>query len=226
MTTPAETRSDRKRRAIVEAAEAAFLRGGYLGTSMDEIAAAAAVSKQTVYKHFADKAGLFAAVVTATVTAASDPVVDGIRAARDTDADAVAVVLRELARRQLTLVLQPRMLRLRRLVIAEAGRFPELGRAFHEQGPARTVDALAEVVARLAGRGLLDAPDPHRAATEFNWLVMSAPLNRAMLLGEDAAPAAAEIDRWADDGVRTFLAAYGRVNSSGSLSNHSSTARS
>ena len=50
-----ERRSDRKRAAILEAATEAFLQRGYLGTSMDEIAAQAAVSKQTVYKHFADK---------------------------------------------------------------------------------------------------------------------------------------------------------------------------
>ena len=47
--------SARKRSAILEAATTLFLRNGYRGTSMDEIAALAAVSKQTVYKHFADK---------------------------------------------------------------------------------------------------------------------------------------------------------------------------
>lgn len=210
MTAPTDSRSARKRRAIVEAAEAAFLRGGYLGTSMDEIAATAGVSKQTVYKHFTDKAGLFDAVVTATVTAASDPVAAGIAAAGE--ADDVRAALLALARRQLELVLQPRMLRLRRLVIAEAGRFPQLGRAFHDQGPARTVEALAEVVARLAARGLLGGIDGPGAALlaarQLNWLVMSAPMNRAMLLGEDGPPDGADVERWAEDGVRTFLAAY------------------
>ncbi|MGE3288725.1 MAG: TetR/AcrR family transcriptional regulator [Pseudonocardia sp.] len=208
MTDPAGTRSARKLRAIVDAAEAAFLRGGYLGTNMDEIAAAAGVSKQTVYKHFAGKAGLFQAVVAATVTAASDPVAEGIALAAGTDD--VRGTLHALARRQLELVLQPRMMRLRRLVIAEAGRFPELGRAFHEQGPARTVDALAAVLARLAERGLLEVDDAPLAARQFNWLVMSAPLNRAMLLGEDGPPDPADVERWAGEGVRTFLAAYGR----------------
>ena len=48
-------RSARKRRAIMEAATALFLRDGYRRTSMDQVAADAAVSKQTVYKQFADK---------------------------------------------------------------------------------------------------------------------------------------------------------------------------
>ena len=101
------------------------------------------------------------------------------------------------------------MWRLRRLVIAEAARFPELGRVFYEQGPGRTIAALAATFDRLAERGLLHVPDPLLAANQFNWLILSAPLNRAMLLGEDRAPDPAEIDRWAEDGVRAFLAAYG-----------------
>src|SRR3954452_886388 len=109
----AESRSARKRRAILEAATAAFLRNGYLGTSMDEIAAAAGVSKQTVYKHFADKQRLFAEIVTTTVKEASDPVHDEVHHLQDSgeiDAD-----LRDLARRQLSLVMQPRITQLRRL---------------------------------------------------------------------------------------------------------------
>ena len=44
--------------------------------------------------------------------------------------------LRDLASRLLARVIQPRLLQLRRLVISEAGRFPELGRLFYERGPA------------------------------------------------------------------------------------------
>ena len=38
---------------------------------------------------------------------------------------------------------------------------------------------------RLASRGVLELEDPRLAAAHFNWLVMSIPLNEAMLLGED-----------------------------------------
>ena len=203
-----EPRSARKRRAILEAATDAFLRNGYLGTSMDEIAAGAGVSKQTVYKHFADKERLFTEIVTTTVDEAGDPVADEVRALANTED--VEADLRKLARRQLAAVMKPRLMQLRRLVIGEAGRFPELGRAFYERGAGRTVAALAEAFEGLAARGVLRLDDPQLAAAHFNWLIMSAPVNRAMLLGDEEIPAPAELDRYADGGARAFLAAYGR----------------
>ena len=62
-------RSARKRRAIVEAATEVFLDNGYRGASMDAIAARAQVSKQTVYKHVADKERLFSEIVANAVDA-------------------------------------------------------------------------------------------------------------------------------------------------------------
>jgi AcrR family transcriptional regulator len=202
-----ERRSARKRRVIRDAAASAFLSNGYLGTSMDEIAALARVSKQTVYKHFADKERLFSEIVTATVDEIADPNTDEVLNLRDTGN--VERDLRRFARRQLRAVMEPRLLALRRLVIGESGRFPELGRLFYDRGPGRTIDALTTMFERLASRGVLELDDPRLAAAHFNWLVMSIPLNQAMLLGEDEPATPAELNRYADAGVRAFLAAYG-----------------
>ncbi len=208
-----ERRSGRKRRAIIEAATAAFLDHGYRGTSMDVIAAAAGVSKQTVYQHFGDKQRLFRELIAATVQSASDPVYDEVR--RLADSGRLDKDLRDLARRLLTLVLQPTMMRLRRLVIAEARQFPDLGRVFYDLGPGRTITALTATFAELTRDGRLDAPDATLAATQFNWLIMSAPVNQAMLLGHDDPPTTRQINSWADSGVRTFLAAYADHSSAG-----------
>jgi TetR/AcrR family transcriptional repressor of mexJK operon len=94
-------------------------------------------------------------------------------------------------------------------VIGEVGRFPELGRIFYERGAGRSIAGLASAFERLGERGLLRVDDPTLAAAHFSWLIMSAPVNRAMLLGDDAIPSAAELDAYADAGVRAFLAAYG-----------------
>ena len=202
-----QTQTARKRRAILDAATTLFLREGYLATSMDQIAAAASVSKQTVYKQFAGKQSLFCEIVTGTVAEISDPVAEQVASLRDsTD---LAADLRGLARALLAQVLQPRMMQLRRLVIGEASRFPELGRLFYDSGPGRTIDALAAVVESLAARGTLRLQDPRLAAEQFNWLVMSAPLNRVMLCGDAELPSQADVDRYADAGTWAFLAAYG-----------------
>jgi TetR/AcrR family transcriptional repressor of mexJK operon len=202
-----EPRAVRKRNEILEAATTLFLRNGYLGTSMDEIAALARVSKQTVYKHFEDKEQLFTEIVVSAVDEAGDPVHDELRRlqdSRDVEAD-----LRDFARRELTAVMRPRLMQLRRLLIGEASRFPHLGRTFFERGQLRTNAALATAFERLAERGALRLDDPHLAAQHFNLLIMGAPINQAMLLGRDDPPSAEELDRYVENGVRVFLAAYG-----------------
>lgn len=202
------TRSQRKRGAIVDAATELFLGHGYAGTTMDDVARLAKVSKQTVYMHFGDKERLLTEIVMAIVTATGDPVDDHI--SRLADTDRLETDLRDHARRQLTAVLQLRPMRLRRLIIAEAVSFPDLGRAFYELGPGRTIAELAAAFTRLAERGFLTIDDPTRAASDFNWLIMSEPLNRAMLLGHEQPPDERFVADWADHGTHTFLAAYGR----------------
>ena len=202
-----QTRTARKRRAIVDAATTLFLAEGYLATSMDRIAAAASGSKQPVYKQFADKQSLFREIVTATVARVSDPVAEQVASLRDSDD--LDTGLRDLARALLAQVIQPSVMQLRRLVIGEAGRFPELGRLFYDSGPGRTIGTLAATFENLAARGALRLEDPLLAAEHFNWLVMSAPLNRVMLCGDAELPAQADLDHYADAGTRAFLAAYG-----------------
>jgi TetR/AcrR family transcriptional regulator, mexJK operon transcriptional repressor len=68
--------------------------------------------------------------------------------------------------------------------------------------------ALADAFETLAEHGQLELDDAALAAAHFNWLIMSIPLNQAMLFGHDEPPA--DLDRYADTGVRVFLAAYGR----------------
>lgn len=201
-------RSERKHRAILDAATEIFLRQGYLGASMDDVAAQAEVSKQTVYKQFASKEALFVAVVSAMTGTAGDQVQREI--AKLGEQDDPERELLAYAERQLTVVLTPRLMQLRRLVIGEANRFPALGRALYDGGPGRAIAGLAMAFARWNERGLLAIEDPATAASHFNWLVMGEPVNNAMLLGDESIPKQAALRRHAVDSVRVFLAAYGR----------------
>jgi TetR/AcrR family transcriptional repressor of mexJK operon len=202
----AEPRSARKRRAIMQAATSLFLSQGYPGTSMDQVAARAAVSKQTVYKHFGDKYRLFREIVL-EVTPTVDSFVArlaGLQQTQDLERD-----LHELARWYITAVTQPHIIQLRRLVIAEAVRFPELGRAYYERAPKQSLDVLASCFQRLAERGLLEIEEPLLAAHHFAYLVLMIPLDRALLCGEDERFTPSELQHLADAAVRVFLAAYG-----------------
>jgi TetR/AcrR family transcriptional repressor of mexJK operon len=205
---PAEAtgRSAVKHRSILDAAQAVFLREGYARATMDQVAALAAVSKQTVYKHFADKERLFAAVVTDQIDA-TEALTHTMVAALGASDD-VAGDLRAFARRHIAEVTEPHLLRLRRIVIAEADRFPDLAQAWYASGPERAHATLAEQFRALADRGLLRVDDPLLAAQNFNWLVLSIPLNEAMFRGSDTRFTTRQLHRWADEAVRIFLAAH------------------
>ncbi len=68
------TRTERKHRAILAAAEELFLQQGFERTSMDDVAALAGVSKQTVYAQFSSKDALFAAMSLGMTEVAADAV--------------------------------------------------------------------------------------------------------------------------------------------------------
>jgi TetR/AcrR family transcriptional repressor of mexJK operon len=207
---PETGRSALKREAILSAATALFLRDGYRDTSMDQVAADAGVSKQTVYKQFEDKERLFRDIVLG-VTGNAEAIITGMTSALGgtgvASRDDLQAVLTDLARRYIDGVLQPHVLALRRLVIAEAERFPDLARAYYEQAPARAIEVIASAVRTYTGRGLLTADDPGLAAAHFAYLALAIPLDKAQFR-PDERPSPAERDRLASEAVRVFLAAY------------------
>jgi len=199
-------RSARKRQAIMDAASEIFLANGYQGTSMDEIAALAEVSKQTVYKNFADKRQLFGEIVLRAASRADE----FVRALPQVLADApdVEAGLRTLARQYLAAVMQPELLQLRRLVISEAGRFPDLARDYYKLAPDHVMATLAVQFSDLSKKGLLDIDDPAGAASHYAFLVLGLPLDRAMFLGAKHGLTPAAMNQHADAAAGVFLAAY------------------
>jgi TetR/AcrR family transcriptional repressor of mexJK operon len=201
-------RSMRKREAILQAATELFLTREYSGTSMEDIAVAAAVSKQTVYKHFSDKLTLFREVALGSVEHVSRDFQSQV--ASVAEAPDVPAALRDLARSYINAVMNPMLLRRRQLVLREAGRFPDLARTYYDSGPRRTIGVLSTAFARLAHRGELAIDDPRTAATQFAFLVVGEPLDTAMFRGAGRRRRRSELDALAEAGVEVFLAAYGR----------------
>lgn len=201
-----DPRTLRTRAAVTEAATALFLRNGYVGTGVDDIAALAAVSKRSIYNNFGDKQTLFRHVVlhfTATAEQFAGQLVGALATVED-----VPHALHDLGRRHLVTVARPEVLRLRRLVILEAGRFPDLAAEYYRRAPGRVITALTSAFAELHQCGELVAPDPARAAQHYSYLVLGGVLDTWMFDPEGELPAPSSLEQIADDGVRAFLAAY------------------
>jgi AcrR family transcriptional regulator len=197
---------DAVRRAILDAARNLYLAKGYAGTNTDEVAALAAVSKQTLYRHFADKDELVAEVIRSVIAAAEEQGAesfDALAETADLERDLIA-----FARQHIRDVIDPDIMRMRRRIISEVDRFPALARAWYDAGPKRGHEKLAACFTRLRERGLLAVDDPLLAAEQFNWLILSIPMNRAMF-DADAPLDTGNHDYHADAAVRVFLAAYG-----------------
>lgn len=199
-------RAARKRDQIQRAAIGPFLQNGYAGTGIDDIAAAARISKQTLYKYFTGKEELFLSIIQNTVGEVLDELFHRIDTRLHGGADLEEDLL-ALASRYIRLIMRPELLALRRLVIGEAGRFPQIGDMWWRAGPARFTSELAPQLKRLADQGKLAIDDPDLAAAQFNWLVLSIPLNAAMFC-PDGEFTTVQLDHHAAAGVRTFLAAY------------------
>lgn len=199
-------RSARKRLTILSAGRDLFLSNGYQGTSVDQIAASAEVSKQTVYKHFGDKHELLLAIVNNALESTVTPFLDRIKALADT-ADLEAD-LTELAADYLRAVLQEPVVQLRRLVVGEANRVPELAQLYYEQAPARMLAAFAHCFSALHDRGLLHVPEPAIAAEHFAFLIVGRSIDQALFYGGPPVLASVDVDGYVRAGVQVFLAAY------------------
>ncbi len=189
-----------KRIAIMEAATDLFAAGGYGAVSMEAIARAADVSKATLYAHFESKDRLFATIV--QVACRENLMPDDALPDGDLDVEAE---LTGIGGRILRFFLRERSLAIHRLVVAESVRFPELGRAFYDNGPAAGRTSLAAWMARLDA---LAVPEPGVAAEQFLGLLRSGLYLRATL-GLTPAPDEAAIDAAVRAAVRTFLRAFG-----------------
>ena len=161
---PGRPKSEEKAAAIREAAACLFMTEGMERTSMDAIAQAAGVSKQTVYSHFKSKDDLFRACVASKVQ------MYGLDEAQIDAEEPVDVALRRVGRQFLTLLNDPEVIQMFRLMIAEATSFPRIVESFYDTGPKATISYVTRIFSRYLppGSGVEAA---RRAACDFVALV-------------------------------------------------------
>jgi len=206
LTEAALGRSARKRVTILSAGRDLFLSNGYQGTSVDQIAASAEVSKQTVYKHFGDKQELLLAIVNEALDSTVTPFLGRIAKLADTDDLEADLVV--LADEYLRTVLTEPVVQLRRLIVGEANRVPALAQLYYEQAPSRALTAFAECMGRLHDRGVLSVPEPAVAAEHFAFLVVGRCIDQALFCGGPQVLAGIDVDRHVRAAVGLFLAGY------------------
>jgi TetR/AcrR family transcriptional repressor of mexJK operon len=190
--------SDKKREAILHGAKAVFLKHGFGGASMDQVAAAAGVSKMTVYRHFGSKEDLFAGVITELCQRIVAEDLEEIFAREPREA------LRAFARKMTDIVFARDTTELHRIVIAESRRFPKLGALFYETGPQACIDALEDYLIRHRQDRRFRVEDPRRSAEEFLELLRGYS-HLKMLLGIEKAPSSRDIDARIESAVRHVM---------------------
>jgi TetR/AcrR family transcriptional repressor of mexJK operon len=191
--------SRRKFRAIVEAARQQFLENGFAAASMDQIADTANVSKRTVYKHFEDKQALFAAVVQMLCGVIVTPPMDTFEAGNAEPRE----VLTKIGIHFLSRIYSKEQIQLFRLIVADAHRFPEVGRMMLDQVTAGERLVYSYMV-RQQDRGLLRLPCPEMAASQFLGLLKT-DLQMKLLFGQRKRITKSEIERTAECCVDVFL---------------------
>ena len=176
--------SPEKTAAILEGATRIFLADGYAGTTMDRVAAAAGVSKPTVYSHFHDKEGLFNALMAQMVRKMQWT--KCMQELRQSSLASPERVLRRLANEMLdSCIGNLERITFIRLVMGESGRFPELGRAFVQHAEKPALEALTHYFTACSD---LHLPDPAVAARTFMGTVIYFFMTQELLHGQDIIP--------------------------------------
>lgn len=200
---PEMIRRGRKFAQVLDGARQVFLRDGFDGASVDDIARVAGVSKATLYSYFPDKRLLFMEVAKAECRRQAT---EGLEL--PDGAAPVAEVLARAARRILDFGLSEFGQRVFRICVAESDRFPGLGREFYDSGPRLARDRLGAFLRSASERGELAVEDVELAADQFIQLC-KADLHDRIVFGLDNRVTRADADRVVQGAVDTFMARYG-----------------
>jgi AcrR family transcriptional regulator len=194
-----------KRLSILDAAAEVFCREGFSGASIDEIAAGACVSRQTIYNHYREKESLFVAVVEDVVERANATLFAMLATFPDKPGNLEDDLTAFAVRLSRNCLCNHDGKFLRKLVQSEGERYPHLFETWRRQGPCKLASALGALFCRLGHAGVLETDDFDLAARQFLALV-NADLQMTMLFG--GTPTDEELEKAARNAVRTFLRAY------------------
>lgn len=147
-----------KREQLLNAAMELLVDQGNMAFSMNALARHAGASKETLYRHFGNKQGLFEAIVTENAEQA------GLTADYFTNnPDNPQRFLSQFGEALLTFLMSPKSIVINRIVIAEASSNPELANILEVHGRKRVAESVSVQFARYTEKGLI----PDEAATSI-----------------------------------------------------------
>jgi AcrR family transcriptional regulator len=190
---------DETRQIIYEAARQEFAASGYAATSTETVARRAGVSTKTLYRLVPNKAALFEGMVTDRLDRFLFDF--SLQVAEDADIEkAMNAALLAYA----DLALDQDVVALQRMILQEAGQFPDLAATFYRNGLARTTAALSDWLRVQVRRGLLHLDNVDEAAGILIGMVASAP-QRAAIYGGIKLPSRAQLKERVRRCVTLFL---------------------
>lgn len=198
----AEIKKGRKFDQVLNGARSIFMRDGFEGASVDDIAREAGVSKATLYSYFPDKRLLFSEVARIECNRQAEEALEVI----GVDAP-IEIVLHEAASRIVRFFLSDFGQQVYRICLSESYRFPELGQRFYNSGPALVRERMTEVLTAYVERGILKIDDMELAANQFGELCKSDMFVRC-LCGVGCDITDENIERVVNGAVEMFLARY------------------
>ena len=188
-----------KRDAILSAARDLFMSHGFAGTSMDSLAAAANVSKATLYSHFVDKTALYRAIIEGKV---KDYRLQDFSARLSGD---MACDLVLIACDMQDLVFDDDAIRMMRMVIAETQQQSPIVKLFDEAGPHQVFSSIADYFTECKMRGEKNLGCPKQEAETFTSLVIGHRRYISTLMGVEKVPSPAARKQHAHQAVSAFL---------------------
>ncbi|WP_089173870.1 TetR/AcrR family transcriptional regulator [Bosea sp. AS-1] len=194
-----------KRRQILDGAYQVFTARGFDAASMNDIAAAANVSKGTLYVYFQDKEHLFVALIERE----RDAQKRGAFEALDQDEDPVRA-LANFGRCLVRMINCEFAVSAHRIVIGVAERMPDIGRSFYENGPMQGASLIARHLERMIAEGkLIPIADTQLAAVQFVDLCQSSLTRPRLFNAVRTPPSEEEIAHVVNEAIEMFLARYG-----------------
>ncbi|MCU4412989.1 TetR/AcrR family transcriptional regulator [Acinetobacter sp. WU_MDCI_Axc73] len=191
-----------KRAHILEAAKALFLKQGYHGSSMNQIAKDANVTKLTVYNHFQDKESLFTCAIQETCAECISEQHFFLTAQSD-----FLHVFSDVCECVLKMIYLPEAVKLEHVLLELAAEQSRLAQHFFEASHQPLFDALREFFTQAASFKFIRQDDPIKQ-TELTLSLLLGIRHHQVLLGIREVPSFEEIGNIVTDAIEIFMLKY------------------